>query len=242
MIKGLCYLVVVGYPNRAYFYAFISSMAFQNYTFYLFAIMTVLLRVAGNAQSLDERSLFLFIYDSEQTASGAGHISFAFGNDSTDLTYYTKYRRHDGGGKKASHLTFDKAFHFDKDSLGLQQHLPCLVIRLRSKQISSEEIERLSDHWNLDEPWTLFNNNCTDAVKRILRATKINPGLAFLISTPNELVEDLVYHNVQLFRSHDFKVLVGDVCHYLKNERNAVPQVLFGKRKKRNKKVEGVCF
>jgi len=172
-------------------------MAFQNYTFYLFAIMTVLLRVAGNAQSLDERSLFLFIYDSEQTASGAGHISFAFGNDSTDLTY---------------------------------------------KQISSEEIERLSDHWNLDEPWTLFNNNCTDAVKRILRATKINPGLAFLISTPNELVEDLVYHNVQLFRSHDFKVLVGDVCHYLKNERNAVPQVLFGKRKKRNKKVEGVCF
>jgi hypothetical protein len=194
------------------------------------------------AQFSEETLLFLFIYNSEQTESGAGHISYAFGRDSTDLFYYSKYRRHDGGAKKASHLTLDKAFHFDKDSLCLQQRFPCLVIRLKSKQISSEEIERLSDHWNLDEPWTLFINNCTDAVKRILRATKINPGMAFLISTPNELVEDLVYHNVQQFRSHDFKVLVGDLCHYLKNERNAVPQVLFGKRKKRNKKVEGVCF
>ena len=41
--------------------------------------------------------LYLFVYSSAQTTSGAGHISFAFGPDSSTLTYYTKYRKSDGG-------------------------------------------------------------------------------------------------------------------------------------------------
>jgi hypothetical protein len=194
------------------------------------------------AQKTDSLLLYLFIYESDHTLSGAGHIAMAFGKDSSDLTYYTKYRRHDGGGRKASHISFYQGFFFDRDSLKLQEHVPSLVLELHCNVQHIQHLERLSDHWNLKQPWTLFVNNCTDAVKRVLRSTRINPGLAFLISTPNELVEDLVYHNVKRFRNKEIGVLEGDLCFYLKNERNAVPQVLFGKRKKRNQKAKEVCY
>lgn len=75
-----------------------------------------------------------------------------------------------------------------------------------------------------------------------MRVTKINPGLAFLISTPNELVEDLIYHNSHRFKTNEFQVLHGDLCFYLKNERNAVPQTLFGKREKKNGKPNRDCY
>jgi hypothetical protein len=215
----------------------------SNWSFFCLVGLVLLLGLTNaNAQYTDAFQLYLFVYESDHTSSGAGHISMAFGKDSSDLTYYTKYRRHDGGGRKASHIPYHKAFFFDKDSLKLQEHAPTLVLELRCHNQQIQHIERLSDHWNLKEPWTLFVNNCTDAVKRVLRATKINPGLAFLISTPNELVEDLVYHHMKHFRKEEFCILEGDICFYLKNERNAVPQVLFGKRKKRNQKVESVCF
>lgn len=193
-------------------------------------------------QTIQEYEIYLFVYDSEQTHSGAGHISIAFGKDSSQLIYYTKYRQNDGGGRKMKSLSFQEAFMFDKDSLHLQEFSPSLVLKMTTNQIKEEDLEKLSDQWNLNKPWSLFFNNCTDAVKRMLRVTKINPGLAFLISTPNELVEDLIYHNANLFKKNEFRVLFGDLCFYLKNERDAVPQVLFGKRKKRIKKTESNCY
>ncbi len=207
-------------------------------------ILSVLISLAHcyQAQIRDEYSLYLFIYESDQTESGAGHIAIAFGEDSTNLIYYTKYRQQDGGGRKVTNLSFNEALMYDNDSLAHQKLPPSLVLKLKAEQPNLHELEKLSDHWNLKEPWSLFVNNCTDAVKRVLRATKINPGLAFLISTPNELVEDLIYHNTLRFKQNEFIVLHGDLCFYLKNERNAVPQALFGKRKKRNNKAEGDCY
>ncbi len=201
-----------------------------------FAIMRI------QAQPSQGYNLYLFVYESDQTHSGAGHIALAFGCDSSNLTYYTKYRQHDGGGRKISNLSYWNALNFDKDSLKFQDKCPALVLKLKAQTPDLHQLEKLSDHWNLNEPWSLFVNNCTDAVKRVLRATKINPGLAFLISTPNELVEDLVYHNAEKFRNEEFSVLSGDLCFYLKNERNAVPQALFGKRNIRNRKPREDCY
>jgi hypothetical protein len=195
-----------------------------------------------HAQSSKEYEIYLFVYDSDQTQSGAGHVSMAFGKDSSKLTYYTKYRQHDGGGKKVKFISYNKAFHFDKEILKLQKFTPSLVLKLKGQLRNTSDLENLCDQWNIDKPWSVFINNCTDAVKRALRVTKINPGLAFLISTPNELVEDLIYHNAQKFKKEEFQVLHGDLCFYLINERNAVPQTLFGKRKKRNNKPKGDCF
>ncbi len=195
-----------------------------------------------NAQSFEEYDIYLFIYDSDQTHSGAGHISIAFGKDSCELIYYTKYRKRDGGGRKVKSLSYKDALMFDKDSLQLQKASPSLVLKMTTRHMKKDDLEKLSDHWNLSKPWSLFFNNCTDAVKRMLRVTRINPGLAFLISTPNELVEDLIYHIAHRFNKNEFHVLYGDLCFYLKNERDAVPQVLFGKRKKRHKKAKPDCF
>ena len=194
------------------------------------------------SQSAKEYEIYLFIYDSDQTESGAGHVSIAFGKDSSNLIYYTKYRKHDGGGKKEQHISYRKAFLYDKDILKLQKLTPSLVLKLKGQLRNSADLEKLCDHWNIHKPWSLFINNCTDAVKRVLRATKINPGLAFLISTPNELVEDLIYHNSHRFKTNEFQVLHGDLCFYLKNERNAVPQTLFGKREKKNGKPNRDCY
>jgi hypothetical protein len=55
-------------------------------------------------------------------------------------------------------------------------------------------------------------------------------------------VEDLIYHNSHRFKTNEFQVLHGDLCFYLKNERNAVPQTLFGKREKKNGKPNRDCY
>jgi hypothetical protein len=205
-------------------------------------VFLVTINFFARAQANQDYSIFLFVYESDQTESGAGHIAIAFGEDTTNLIYYTKYRQQDGGGRKVQNLSYSEALMYDNDSLAHQKLPPSLVLRLKAQHPNLEELEKLSDHWNLKKPWSLFVNNCTDAVKRMLRATKINPGLAFLISTPNELVEDLIYHNASRFKQNEFIVLHGDLCFYLKNERNAVPQALFGKKEKRNDRADGDCY
>ncbi|MFM7387277.1 MAG: hypothetical protein ACKO5L_03875, partial [Bacteroidota bacterium] len=47
--------------------------------------------------------------------------------------------------------------------------------------------------------------------KRVLRKTKVNPGFAFLISTPNELIEDLVENNPEQFKNQTFRCIKGDL-------------------------------
>jgi hypothetical protein len=175
--------------------------------------------------------LYLFVYSSAQTTSGAGHVSFAFGPDSSSLTYYTKYRKADGGCFKLKNISYHQAFSYDKLELKHQSQVPALVLKLKAQDPDLNKLEQLSDYWNLEKPWTLFVNNCTDALKRTLRKSHINPGLAFLISTPNELIEDLYDHHLINFKNQEFEVVHGDLKAYLKSEPNAVPQTLFGKKR-----------
>jgi hypothetical protein len=50
-----------------------------------------------------------------------------------------------------------------------------------------------------------------------------------LISTPNELIEDLYHYTKTKFTKNEYAVLEGDLNQYLEQEPNAVPQTLFGK-------------
>jgi len=186
--------------------------------------------------------LFLFVYTSEQTQSGAGHISMAFGKDSSSLTYYTKYRAHDGGGFKVKNIGFSAAFNYDCKVLKHQHKTPSLVLKMKAFEPNLDKLEALSDHWNIEKPWSLFINNCTDAVKRSLRTSQINPGLAFLISTPNELIEDLYAHHLAEFKTDQIEVVFGNLDAYLYAEPNAVPQTLFGKRKIKNRNKEAIVI
>ena len=186
--------------------------------------------------------LYLFVYTSEQTQSGAGHISMAFGKDTANLTYYTKYRAHDGGGFKVKNISFSGAFNYDFKILKHQNKTPSLVLKLQAKEPDLDKLEQLSDHWNIEKPWSLFINNCTDAVKRSLRTSKVNPGLAFLISTPNELIEDLYAHHLTDFITDQIEVVYGNLDAYLYAEPNAVPQTLFGKKKKQVRQREAILI
>lgn len=189
-----------------------------------------------------EAHVYVFIYESDQTESGAGHVAIAFGKDTQALVYYTKYRQKDGGGHKVKPSTLAQAQAYDYLELKHQDKPPSLVLMLPIQDHNLVALEKESDRWHLQEPWTLLVNNCTDAAKRVLRKTKINPGFAFLISTPNELIEDLVENNRERFANHSYQCIQGDLCFYLKNERNGVSQALFGKRKKRMRKVNKPCF
>lgn len=202
--------------------------------------LCVFLRINNFAQE-SEIIVYLFVYESEQTQSGAGHIAMAFGTDSSKLIYYTKYRKGDGGNRKVPTLTLHQAFMYDHLILGLQTRPPSIVLSLPVHQINMKSIEKASDRWHFKQ-WSIFKNNCTDAVKKVLRKCNINPGIAFLISTPNELVEDLVESEPDKFRNNEYKVLKGNLCFYLKNERNSVSQVILGKRKQRNRKPKEPCL
>lgn len=189
--------------------------------------------------------IYLFVFSSAQTSSGAGHISFAYGKDSSALTYYTKYRKQDGGAYKAKGLSYTQALNYDRAVLTNQKTNPELVLQLTSASCDIDQLEEVSDQYNLNKPWTLFANNCTDAVKKVLRETKINPGLAFLISTPNELIEDLYHYTKTKFTTNEYAVLEGDLNQYLEQEPNAVPQTLFGKpaaKKNKPKQKEAILI
>lgn len=186
--------------------------------------------ISLNAQAGDFE-IYLFVYSSAQTQSGAGHISIAFGDDTSHLMYYTKYRRADGGGYKVTDIQYTTAFNYDSDVLKHQKQKPMLVLKLIAQKPSLSKLEKLSDYWNIKKGWSLFTNNCTDAIKKLLRVTKINSGYAFLISTPNELIEDLFYHSRAQHEEHAFQVVYGDLEKYLREEPNAVPRVLFRRNK-----------
>lgn len=207
----------------------------------LFLLISI--RYYSNVYAAEQAySLYLFVYNSEQTQSGAGHISMAFGTDSLHLTYYTKYRKVDGGGFKAVNISFQNAFEYDKVVLKHQAQTPSLVLKLSTADPTLEKMEALSDHWNLEKPWSLFVNNCTDAVKKSLRVSKVNPGLAFMISTPNELIEDLYAHHLKDFKNNAIQVVYGNLDAYLYDEPNAVSQTLFGKRKKQHRQKEAILI
>ncbi len=83
--------------------------------------------ISLNAQAGDFE-IYLFVYSSAQTHSGAGHISIAFGDDSSHLMYYTKYRNGDGGGFKVKDIHYTTVFNYDRDVIKHQKNNPMLVI------------------------------------------------------------------------------------------------------------------
>ena len=88
--------------------------------------------------------IYLFVFSSAQTSSGAGHISFAYGKDSSALTYYTKYRKQDGGGFKAKGLSYTQALNYDRVMFTHQKTNPELVLQLTSASCDIDQLEEVS--------------------------------------------------------------------------------------------------
>lgn len=76
-----------------------------------------------------------------------------------------------------------------------------------------------------------MNSNCTETTKDVVEEIPgIDAGVAFLINTPNEFAEDLIENNEDLFKSGVMSNIKGNTEDYLKNDRSAVPAIIFGKK------------
>jgi len=181
---------------------------------------------------VDGRDIYIFVYASKNTESGAGHVSFAVGQDTKNLTYYSHYRKKDGGGKIVSGLSLDelKGNYEKKNFEHGQTEAPVLVLRIKTSPEIDAEMNKSGEE-NLKSTWTLMSNNCADCTKDAIDKTGLSEGVAFGISTPNELVEDLYENNKKAFKDGTITVVEGDLKKYLETEPNSVPSVIFGKDK-----------
>jgi len=179
---------------------------------------------------IEGKDIYLFIYASKDTESGAGHVAMAIGQNPDNLTYYSHYRKQDGGGQKVNKVGL-KAISSDYEKKNFkhgQTAAPTLVIRIKTSEDIDKKMMETSDE-NITSTWTLMSNNCADVAKDALNVAEVSEGVAFGVSTPNELVEDLFENNKELVGNKTISVIKGDLKEYLKNEPNSVNQVIFGK-------------
>jgi len=188
---------------------------------------------------IDGRDIYIFVYASKNTESGAGHTSFAVGQDTKNLTYYSHYRKSDGGGKIVSGLSLSELKgNYEKNNFAHgQTEAPVLVLRIKTSPEIDAKMNK-SGKENINSTWTLMTNNCADCTKDAIDKTGLSEGVAFGISTPNEMVEDLYENNKEAFKDGTITTVKGDLQDYLKNEPNSVSNVLFGNEKKKTESTE----
>ena len=183
--------------------------------------------------------IFLFIWKSDQTQTGAGHASFAIGRSMDSLYYFTHYRKKDGGGR---FVTGNYSFirNYDRKIIKTENHNAALVIRIKTSPESDRKLIRVAKR-QIKKDWRLFSGNCADGCIRILRNSRIRTGKSAIINTPNNLVKSLANMNKKLFQKDVITVLEGDINDFIKQDRNNVAEVIrrqvttfFGLIKSRN--------
>ena len=179
-----------------------------------------------------KNTVYVLVWGSTQTESGAGHASIAL-SDSTGIHYYSSYTRSDGGIIDTLLCEINEVFDLDS-IIGIQASSPRLIL---SFEVNEEEYQemRSTASKKATKRWKLFSLNCADFVKSTFKKTNYDGGYAFLISTPYEFIHDLRDHNRTAFKKGDIYTVKGEVSVYLKNEPRAIPYVLqkFFKLKKR---------
>lgn len=182
--------------------------------------------------SFGKNTVYVLVWGSSQTESGAGHASIAF-SDSNGIHYYSSYTRRDGGIIDTLLCEVHEVFGFDS-IIGIQSSSPRLIL---SFEVDEEEYQgmRSTARKKATKRWRLFSLNCTDFIKSTFKKTNYDGGYAFLISTPYEFIYDLRDHNSAAFKKGQIYTVKGVVSVYLKKEPRAVPYVLqkFFKLKKR---------
>ena len=175
----------------------------------------------------DGKDIIIFIFASENTESGAGHSSFAVGQDDKSLRYYSNYLKSDGGGQLVEKVDLaDLKSTYEKDNFTHgQSKPPVLVLRIKTGASTDANMIEVADV-KITERWWLFKNNCADITKSVLDKSNYSEGIAFPNSTPNELVEDLYENNKKAFESGEITVIQGNLKEYLKNEPNGNGAVL----------------
>ena len=194
--------------------------------------LLILFFIVAVQLSYGKKMVYVLVWGSTQTESGAGHASIAF-SDSNGVHYYSSYTRSDGGIIDTLLCEVHEVFGFDS-IIGIQSSSPRLIL---SFEVDEEEYQemKLTASKKATKRWRLFSLNCTDFIKSTFKKTNYDGGYAFLISTPYEFIHDLRDHNSAAFKKEKIYSVKGLVSVYLKNEPRAIPFVLqnFFKLKKR---------
>ena len=170
-----------------------------------------------------KNTVYVLVWGSTQTESGAGHTSIAF-SDTTGIHYYSSYTRRDGGIIDTLLCEANEVFGLDS-TIGIQASSPRLIL---SFEVNEEEYQemRSTASKKATKRWKLFSLNCTDFIKYAFKKTNYDGGYAFLISTPYEFIHDLRDHNIAAFKKGQIYTVKGVVSVYLRNEPRAIPFVI----------------
>jgi hypothetical protein len=183
----------------------------------------ILILLITTQSVLASKKVYLLIWGSTQTSSGAGHSAIGF-QDSSDIHYYSNYPKSSGGNLDTIVFNFDQLIKIDS-SLGIQTESPYLVLEFSVTNKEFEKMKKVSKRKS-KKRWNLFVLNCSDFVKVSFKETKYDMGYSFLISTPYELVKDINDNNIDLLEKKKIKIKKGKMVLYLKKEPKAVPYTI----------------
>lgn len=184
----------------------------------------IFLFFAAQIACAKQQRVYVLVWGSTQTYSGAGHVSVAFQSDSS-VEYFSHYPEGDGGGIHLIRSSMAQVINVDQHELGLQNEKPNLVL---SFKVTEREYGKMlaTARKKIERKWSLFVINCADFTKQVFRNSNYDLGLAFGISTPVELVKDLSDHNQEEIENGSISIKTGDVLLFIKNQPRAVPLVI----------------
>ncbi|MBI34519.1 MAG: hypothetical protein CMP67_04055 [Flavobacteriales bacterium] len=184
--------------------------------------LLIIVFIAFTQLTYGKNTVYVLVWGSTQTQSGAGHTSIAF-SDSNGIHYYSSYSRGDGGIIDTFLCEVNEVFGLDS-AIGLQASSPSLILSFEVNEHEYQEM-RLTARKKATKRWSLFFLNCADFVKYAFKKTNYDVGYAFLISTPYEFIHDLKDHNRIAFEEEKILSVKGAVSVYLRNEPRAIPFV-----------------
>lgn len=169
------------------------------------------------------KDVYVLIWGSTQTKTGAGHSSLAF-KDSLGFHYFSHYPTSAGGSLDTTLASYDELTRIDS-LLNIQLAQPQLVLTFNVTDLEFDRMKLVAEK-KIKKSWTLFGLNCSDFVKQVFRKTDYDVGYAFCISTPYEMVWDIRDHNINAFQKGKIKTVRGLLYGYLTKQPKTVPYTI----------------
>lgn len=127
---------------------------------------------------VDGRDIILFFYSQRTSASGAGHVAVAVGQNDKRLSYFTHYPVHEnapGGANIVGQISLTGAMNYDKEK-GLQTSGPALTIRIKTDNDADIDA-KVAMVMMLQNNWNAFTANCSDGANAACSSVGIQPAI-----------------------------------------------------------------
>jgi len=145
----------------------------------------------------DGRDIYLYFWSSEQTASGVGHVGVGVGSDENQVFYEANPTANGLNAPMSQDFKIEGSMK-EVASKAHNSNEPELILKLNTSSVQDKAtIEALDNFFKENKNWNAFKSDCADAAKIAIKKGGFDPGKAFLISTPQELAQDLYENNIK---------------------------------------------